>query len=1399
MKRTIQQQQTIDAPLGNILVSAAAGSGKTSVMTERIVTRITMGELDIRDVLVMTFTDAAAKNMRDKIEKQLRTASVKQEFLQKQLAYLGQSSISTIHAFCLDVIRNFYYEAADPSGKLLLEPGFRIEEQGEAKILLERALDDLFETYYARCDRMPDASSTQNFLFLVDAYGSSKDDSPVRSLILSFYHFLRSMPDYEEWIERQKALIESTIRDFDHSLCFKALYKGLLLRAERAGEGMAELEEFLSAQPCLYRNDKSNMTKNKDTLDALQGFCRFIRDAVAMVKNPDVTWDGLYSFFQNRPSIPNLKHHPAETDEKSKWIDLFMQYFAEFLYYTTGEFGTPRYESQFLFEKCFLFNKSKEEIVRELAAMKPAVECFFGILTDLDQEYSKAKREANMIDFDDFEHLALKILKVPAVKQYYQLRFKEIYIDEYQDTSSIQEAILEAVSTGNCFMVGDVKQSIYKFRHARPRIFMGKYDTFRHSCEDGNAESGIVFELNKNFRSVAGILHAVNDVFWQIMSKAAGEIDYNESQSLVPGREDVPMTQMSGSEGAEAQKTSAPVEVLLVDLSKGDGQETEEPEEAKENPDAAVDGENPEEGDDSEKTGSRLKEPEEPPLSREEATKYQKEAFAVAVRIKEFLDGKTEASEGEEKEASEGEKDSVKTKPGEIAVLARTRSICGVFADTLKLFGLPVEQEQTETFLDRYELKVIEALLIILDNPMQDIPLASVMRAPLFENGFDEAELLRIRTEYKDRDYFYECCESYAAKGTDIALREKLRSFYQGLSRLRNRLVCQSVSELIETIYTETDFLATAARMPDGLQRVSSLQDFQDWARGYDQSRQSGLYSFVRYMEAVHEKSPGQSPFGIEQSQSDSIKVMTMHKSKGLEYKVVFLVGNNRKMTPRDTRDSILVSEEFGIGFHYVDVKQQYRCPTPLILAMRESMRNAELAEEMRLFYVGMTRAKDRLFITGTCSVEDHTNDKGLAVPIGKARKYPSGSPLPPHVALSAKNTLEWVMLSIARNPSIDFGPLGIASFKEETSQGASHCSQSWSLNVTGYQYVQKKVQEILENQSVPANPKMAPDEPDGSGTYCKEQDQNSPAGLSDEKVEALYRARFLAEYPYENATQSPLKISVSEIKRREQSRIQDEPSAPFPNQSALFPVSSLPAAPLLPASPYPVTPLSPSLTPFRSVNTVMKELSRTTATVLEKSDIGIAVHSFLRYMDLRLLMENPTKKIILEHMDQMLEADMIQKLEYDYLTTYADAFEAYLHSNLAERIYLAGKQTPPALFREIPFTIKLDCKALFGEQGFESKDCTFGQGMIDCWFVEKGEAVLVDYKTDKIEGTEEQVRQVLEERYRTQLSIYAQAITKTTRLHVKESIVWLVNTKKQFIMRINEEGRGMTPREKFN
>ncbi len=1422
MKRTPQQQKTIDAPHGNILVSAAAGSGKTSVMTERIVTRIVNGELDIRNILVMTFTDAAAKSMSEKIEKRLREALLNAQNMQlsahlsKQLAFLKQGFISTIHAFCLDVIRNFYYEATDENGKVILEPGFRIEDQGEAGILLSKALDSVMERQYISCDIEPLSQETKHFLNLVDSYGSSKTDAPLKDLLSNFYHFLRSMPDYIGWIKTQLDILNRTLEDFDNSACYKTIYNGLILRLKRASDAMPEFRSLIYGYVELYKDKK----KNDAAMSTFKEFIGFIEDAATLIESKTLTWDEVFELFHAAPLIPNLKRSKTDSLEKTEILDLFDNNFAELMHFTTGEYKTAKYKSKYVFDQSFVFYSKQDEILNDMKSMKPVIIKFCEIILLLDKEYNDLKFASNMIDFGDFEHIALKILKAPQIQNYYKGKFKEIYLDEYQDTSSIQEAILELVSSQNCFMVGDVKQSIYKFRHARPQIFMNKYNTFE---SDGFAKSGSVYELNKNFRSVCGILNAVNNVFYQIMSTDAGEIEYNEAQSLITHREDDVLDQ-------------TPVEVMLIDISVGqkftkenDGVElpagdrafaegnevglssngfhpslegnesvnksdnednnicssdanngntcnsdrsykmSNESSHYKYNDDKNSNGSNEhiENSDNSESEESSKNAESEWPsedenatdepndatikskssddstngiaLTKEESSKYAKEALGVAVKISELI--------------SQG------IKPGQIAVLARTKNICDVFTDTIKSLGIPSESDKAQGFLELYELKIIESFLRILDNPMQDIPLVSVMKSSIFGSAFSEEELLTIRILKRDIEFFHECCKNYRDNGSDEILKEKLNSFYSWLDEYRWKLDYLSTSEIMEVLFTSTGFLAKAGAKPDGALRILSLQQFLDWARNYDLTRQAGLNQFIKYMDSIHDKSQDKSPFGVEESTADAVKIMTMHKSKGLEYEVVFLVGNDRRISPKGIKDKLLFSEELGIGFNYVNLDLQYSYPTPLVFAMQEKMRTAELAEEMRLFYVGMTRAMNRLFITGTCKPDDNVNGKGFAPLIDKVRSLSDEKPVPSHMVLSAKSTLEWILMSISRNPFIDFEPLGISPYKNlkfKTEKGDPEIllevatsssptdslfhSKSWSVSVVNFKEAEEKAAAIIKNA-------VNQIETDDS------TDQNSKPFSSLEDFTKQFEGKFEFSYPFKEHTQKPLKISVSEIKRT-----QGDGSSVFETQGDGSSVLE-------------TTQTQRDGSSVRGINTSMKELDYKTLKTLGSREAGIAVHSFIRYMNLDLLMNKPDIETIVSHLTEMRDKELINEIEFNYLANYTGYFLAYIESSLAQRIYIAKKKNQQLLYREMPFTMKLED--------------TFVQGMIDCWFIEDNQAVLVDYKTDKINASKDEIMSILKTRYKTQLFYYSQAITKVTGLKVKEAIIWLMDAKTSFTIEI--------------
>lgn len=1445
MKPTVQQQKVIDAKCGNILVSAAAGSGKTSVMTERIVGRILKGELDIRNVLVMTFTDAAAKNMREKIEKNLRKSLAenkdpdKKRFISRQITYLGQSNISTIHSFCLEVIKNFYYEATDEKGDLLLEPGFRIEDPQESGLLLAGALDDLFEKEYVGCDENPESPGTRTFLLLVDAYSGFRSDRSVKDLLIQFYHFLRSMPDYKEWILQQKKILHEVIDDFDNSACYKSILANLKFRASNAREGFDGLKRLLNDGVSFYKQSKANTDKNLLATEAFYGFISYMEGMFSVLEKENIGWNELHTYFAKMPCLPKIKIK-ADTDspEKIEFMNIFNRHFTELIYYTTGDFGTKAYTQEFMFARKFVFTKTKGEITAEISEMYPAIERFMDLALALDSEYTKIKQNSNMIDFSDFEHLALRILRLKSASEYYKEKFQEIYIDEYQDTSSIQEAILQLISTDNSFMVGDVKQSIYKFRHAKPQIFMGKFDLFKnmqnHPVEDtvNKAEgtvpvdkiqtsendtdrniesSGRVFELNRNFRSADIILEAVNEVFSRIMSQEAGEIDYNTDHAFILGMSDQDDTkpakpekqetetqkanqdevknQNSGQHGAvitEKASTGPLIEIFLTDISPKSSVDAEPNNDAgtvdeDENSICGYVEENslPGIGDadmdiDSSET-----------MAKDELNKYEKEALSVAIEIHRLI-------------TREG------LKPGDIAILARTGAICNVFADTLAEFKIPFACDQSMEFLERYELKVIEALLYILDNPMQDIPLAGVMSSPLFECSLDEKEMLKIRIFGKGFEYFYECVQHYKDNGDNETIKQKLVEFYERIGHIRESLLHTTVSELVENIYETTGIMSYAAAMPQGADVVRSLEDFLEWVRSIDENRHSDLHSFVKLMHDIRQKSPDTSPFGAQESLSDSVKVITMHKSKGLEYEIVFLSGNNRQLSSKDTKAPILISEKLGIGFDYVNVCEQYKNPTPLIYAMKEEMRKEELAEEMRLLYVGMTRAKRRLYITGTYKSEDHAQNKGLSDAVFRVNKYideyidstnkgESSFKLPPHIVLGVKNTLEWIFMSIAGNPDIDMGVFHINSSDPMENASCERLSQgrTWRLRSVNYEDIACQAQNIVDGESQTNGADLLENDSQCSSIQNDENISERGENTTENELLKAINRKFFFDYPNPRATTAPLKISVSEIKRHEQEldEAADGTLNIYTRDGLLTSDGPSIISEDKPTLQYPMSDINDIKKTLRGINTTVRKIEDKSGKALTSPQIGIAVHNFFRYANLDVIMASPDEKTLKEQLHIMEGMNVFTREEAVELEKSIPGFEAYFNSGLARQIFTIQKERSSNVFREIPFTLKLACSEIFGDTSFADSDYTFVQGIIDCWYEDDGKAVLIDYKTDHIRGSDEEIGDILQKRYQTQMTVYAKAIRDIKGIDIKESIIWLFNAKKSFTIKEAPDG----------
>ncbi len=1280
MQHTPEQAAVIASPPGNLLVSAAAGSGKTAVLTDRIVSRIIAGDLDVRGVLVMTFTEAAARNMKDKIESKLRAAlgetrepGVRQR-INRQLSLLSGAAISTIHAFCLDVIRNFYPCAKDDQGQPLIEPGFRVDDGIEADLLLRLTLDEVLAEQYETIDRAnageddADFSPERQFAFyrLIDGYGNNGGDLPVRELILNLHHFLRSLPDYQSQIQLWLDGLRAAAVDFSASPHMAALLRMLRLLLDRALDQLDEMEGLLAGGIQFIKDANRNQAYQKQFDTALQTLRRL--DA-ALNDSPD--WDGIRALTAGLTALELPRANKADSPEKQDFMALFCQTASEVIHGLSGACGTQKCRQHFIFKTQHIFNLSAAEIEADIAAQLPAVDELFSLVLGLDREYDRRKKIAGMIDFSDFEHLALAILRQDEARLYYRGRFAEVYVDEYQDTSSIQEEIIRAVSDNNCIMVGDIKQSIYRFRHARPSIFISRAQAYQ------SGEAGVLHELNMNFRSVAGILAAANDLFEQIMSTGAGEIDYDERHALKPHRPDAAAPQ--------------PVTLLLINRQPAVSEIEDEDDEQDESPPSAED--------------TASDEPDA--IGLEDLNRYQQEALAIAHTMRQLNQQGTAWQD--------------------MVVLSRTRSIGQVCRDQLESLGISVQSDMAASFLDSPVMRQLEALLHLLDNLRQDIPLAAVLRAEVCQGGFADEELLQIRLfareQRPDAVFFHQAVLAYAADGPDTSLRARLTDTLYWLGQLREQEQILSIGELIGLIFDQSGWLDRLAAYTNGSDEIRHLRQFQQWAEQFEARRPRGLHAFVGYIDSLRTRGSVDSPFAAADAGEDAVRIMTIHSSKGLEFKVVFLMGTGYDLTPKDSNDALLISETLGLGMDFADPELQVRYPTHLKLAMIEELKAAGLAEELRLLYVAMTRAMDRLYIVGSVKLTPGKADKHLAALLRQARVYDRSRQLPDYLVLAGKCYLDWLFMALARQPGLDLDWLETGEFPVgETG------TPIWRLEMRQFETLQIEAAawaRPLAQPTLTADPATLLQSVLAPGT--PEIDDLTPA----------LRRCIVDPYRFELAARTPIKLTVSELKRREQAVEIDL------GETA------------------------------RGISLTLHEWSpqATEAGALAADQLGTLLHAFFRYLDLPTARRQPDLTEIHRQLAAMQQAGMFSDIESAALAGFAAEFLTFVQSELA-----AQMTQSKVLHEEIPFTLALPAAQVYNVlAGLAPEDQALVQGIIDCWFEQDDGITLVDYKSDRL-PTEPLLAQLeLQARYSGQLNYYARAIQAATGKPVARRLIWLI------------------------
>ena len=1265
MKFTPEQQRVIELHNSNILVSAAAGSGKTAVLVERIIRMICDGEhpADIDRLLIVTFTNAAAAEMRERIAAGIAArleADPGNEHIQKQSALLHNAQITTIDSFSLFLIRNHFNEIG-------LDPDFRVADEGEIKLLQQEVLAQLLEDAYAG-NFVPEA--LEQFHACVEYFCPGGRESVLEQHILNLSRYAGSFPWPAEWLEERKN--DYAAGDMEALVC-SDYGQYLTERVNRTVEGCLEkLREVkrlceLPDGPYMY----GELTDAEiEQLERLTD-CKNLEEQAAKI--PAVTFARLPS--KKDDSVDPAKRELAKAirnSVKDTLSDLSESYFK-----------TPL-----------------ELAVEQGKACREPLRMLLDLVLEFDRRLLAAKQERHLIDFSDMEHYALQILLkrekveetgsigtdgtetkyriVPSdVAMEYRQYFQEILIDEYQDSNLVQEYLLSAISGEaeghyNRFMVGDVKQSIYKFRLARPELFLEKYDTYQ--------ETGDLcrIDLAKNFRSRIQVVDAVNDVFSRIMSREIGGIAYDDKAALYPGA-----TYPAAEDPAYGSEA-----LLIRKPEKGEREESGIGEQHAEGAGVLVDYDNV----------------------------RQLEALAIAARIKQ-LKGSLKVME-----KSTGELRPVRY--SDMVILLRTTSGWDEeFKKILEQQGIPVYITSKTGYFGALEVQELLQFLRVLDNPRQDIPLFGVMQSVF--GGFTQEEIAQIRSggegHSRKRMTLYEALKEVAKSGRTVEegeetsagesageeteLSQKADTFLQRIGHYRDRTPFTSIRDLLQRILDDYDYLNYVTALPAGSKRRANVEMLLTKASAFEKTSYFGLFHFIRYMEQLEKYDVDYGEADTLDENADVVRIMSIHKSKGLEFPVVFVSGLSKRFNMQDANQSLIVDMDLGIAVDYVDSVRRIKNKTLRRAVLSAKMKEDNLAEELRVLYVALTRAREKLILT---AVLDKADEKWeLAQMTGQERLTyldfcEAGSymdfllPILPKTGIAVK--------------TLRTEDLAAEEIREQLRMGDRR----------------EELQRVADGEV------LLPGDPE-----------------ENERKLMRLRERFAYQYPHPGLQKLYTKTTVSELKIAAMAEKDEEAFHTFEEKEVV---------PYIPA--------------FR------REQEKVSGAVR-----GSAFHRVMELLDFTYVFvesglfekcpgdyETYRKRLDAERLKKRLEEFLQRETVSLRLTEeYAKAVSLpkilnFLEQELAYRMWRAQEQG--LLYREQPFVLGIDAKRL--DPDLPEGEKVLIQGIIDVFFIEDGEIVLLDYKTDVIDSLE-----ALWNRYNVQIQYYEEALTKLMQMPVKERILY--------------------------
>ena len=1052
-KWTDEQLLAIETRGKNLLVAAAAGSGKTAVLVERIIKIITddNNPVDIDKLLVVTFTNAAASEMRerigDAISKKLEEMP-DSKMLQRQLALLNKSNITTIHSFCLDIIKNNFH-------LIDLDPGFRIGDETECTLIKQDVLIELFEDKYDKED--------EDFLNLIEAYCTNRDDERLKEIVLKLYNFSMSGPWPSVWLrEKAQEFNINSLDELEKASWYKVLKESLYLDLNNAKNGLDEAikicEEDSDLAPYLL-NLKPELNGIENAINSLNLNLEQIYKAIKDIE------------FAYR--IKTVKKGLGDELDKKKVKSL--------------RDDVKKKINQI---KGGVFSVSLDETLNGIKNMYPIIKSLTELVIEFSDRYVKKKMERVILDFNDLEHLCLKILTcndengevyASSVAQKFREKFEEVLVDEYQDSNNVQETIISMVSrkdldNPNVFMVGDVKQSIYRFRQAKPELFLEKYNSY--SEEDNKKNRKIM--LYKNFRSREEVIKGVNFIFKSLMSKTVGELDYTDKEALNLGasydeiNKDNVYFQDNEFIDLDKIEVSGALELHILDKSSDFEDEKNE-----------INDEDDKEND-----------------NEEDLSAVAIEARIIAKRIKELIN----PSDGKcfmvfDKNLNRYRKITYK----DIVILLRsTKNWADTIVEELSFGGIPVYADINTGYFQTIEIRTIMSLLHIIDNPMQDIYTIASMRSPIF--AFTSEELADIRILNRD-NYFYlnvkDIAEDVYNERINKSLKDKCVYFIEKIGSWREKSLYMPIDEFLWYLYSDTSYYGYVGAMVNGIQRQANLRILFQRAKQYEQTSFKGLFNFINFINKLRKSSGDLGTAKILGENEDVVRIMSIHKSKGLEFPVVFLSGCGKQFNLRDINDSLLFHEELGIGADCIDIKKRIRYTTLQKYAIKKKFELETLSEEMRILYVALTRAKEKLIITGSSYNLQKDIDACYKAGVKGFNK------VIPSELLKQKSYLKWIMTALIKHKDGDILRQGKNEFVE-----ISDDLSSWKINFhKKSDFGTENVEDSIEKKNISI----------------------LSLNYSNFEVDEEIRKRLEFRYKYRDVCSVPSNISVSDIKKAEE------------------------------------------------------------------------------------------------------------------------------------------------------------------------------------------------------------------------------------------------------------------------